>query len=187
MIDVYCFFRIEYPARDDSYFAGYWINGTRSWIYVNIYDFYGWLKNNIPDYYKEVRGRHFFFSKKSIVEDFNSKKEDRRSKARNALNQYFQCCYEHNGLQDFSKMTDLQTMSPVFRGVQMMFVHSNISSPFISTIDNKYMCEEFGYNWVNDLFADADRHGFSFFDDAAGHLSPSYNFRTGFYDSGSPR
>lgn len=186
MIDVYRFFRIEHAARDDSFFAGYRVNGIRSWIYVNIDDFYNWLKNNMPAYYKEVRGRHFFFSKKSIEEDFNSKKVDRRVKAREALNQYFQCCYEHNGLQDFSKMTDLQTMSPVFREVHLLFVHNN-DNYLISTVRDEAMCKEFGINWLKDLMYDAEKHGFSFFNDGAGHIRPSYNFRTGFYDSGSTR
>ena len=140
----------------------------------------------MPDYSKEVRGRHFFFAKKSIVEDFNSKKEDRRVKAREALNQYFQCCYEHNGLQDFSKMTDLQTMSPVFRDVHLLFFHNDDNFVF-STIDNDDMCKDFGADWLEDLFYDAEKHGLSFFDDGAGHITPPYNFRTGFYDSGSTR
>ena len=186
MVEVTHLSRLEQAVGNDMYYACYKVNGITSWIYVDIDDFYNWLKNNIPEYSKEVRGRHFFFSKKSIVEDFNSKKVDRQTKARNAMSRYFTCCYDNNGLQDFNKMIDLQTFSPVFRGVQKMFLYNN-NNFFLSTIDNKFMCEKFGYSWLNDLRRDVSKHGLSLFDDGAGHISLPYNFRTMFYDSGSSR
>lgn len=178
--------RIEQYSGDDLYFASYDIGNVRSWIFVNIDDFYSWLERSNPNYYKVVRNRHFFFKKYSIVEEFNSKDFDRASMAKHALNSYFDCCYKNNGLQDFSKMIDLQDMSPVFREVQLRFVRWD-TGPFISTIQNIYMHEHYGPNWIDDLIKDGARYGLKFFDDGAGHLSPQYNFRTLFYDSGSSR
>ena len=186
MIDVLSLLRIHNYNRDDSYFASYSINGITSWIFINIDDFYNWLKENIPDYNKELRARHFFFKKYSIIEDFKSNKPDRVLKARNALNQYFESCYKFNGLQDFSKMIDLQSMSPLFRDVQLSFVEFS-SGPFISIIDNNYLSRNYGSNWLNDLISEGNRIGVEFFNDGAGHLSPQYNFRTLFYDSGPSR
>lgn len=57
----------------------------------------------------------------------------------------------------------------------------------ISTVRDEAMCKEFGINWLKDLMYDAEKHGFSFFNDGAGHIRPLYNFQTGFYDSGSTR
>lgn len=185
VLNVLCF---ENGAGDDSYFASYRINNIKSWIFININDFYKWLQKNIPDYSREVRGRHFFFSKKSIVEDFNSKKEDRCLKARDALSRYFQCCYENGGLQDFSKMIDLQSMSLLFREVQLSFVFWD-RKPFLSLNGGEYFryAEKYGSNWVNELIDEGRRYNLRFFNDCAGHLYPDYNFRTLFYDSGSTR
>ena len=182
MINVTMLMRIEPYIGDDLYYSSYKIGNIRSWIFINIDDFYSWLERTDPNYNKEVRNRHIFFKKYSIVEDFNSKDSARALKAKLVLKSYFECCLQNNGLQDFSKMIDLQTMSPVFREVQLGFVQWD-HSPFISTIQNLYMYEHYGPNWIDDLIKDGARYGLRFFDDGAGHLSPQYNFRTLFYDS----
>ena len=71
MIEVLNFYRLKQATGDDKYFAAYMINGITSWIYVDIDDFYSWLERTDPNYYKVVRNRHFFFKKKTIVEEFN--------------------------------------------------------------------------------------------------------------------
>ena len=185
MVDVIMLKRFKNYNSEDSYFASYNIGNIKSWIFVNIDDFYSWLERADSDYYKEVRSRHFFFKKYSIVEDFNSEKSERAFKAKQVLNSYFECCRQNNGLQDFAKMIDLQSMSPVFRDVQLRFVAW--SDPFLSLVDNDYMFKKFGRNWYSDLIADARKHNLEFFDDGAGHLFPHYNCRTLFYDSGSSR
>ena len=183
MVNVNMIMRLKHYSGEDSYFASYNIGNIKSWIFVNIDDFYSWLERNNSDYYKVLRNCHFFFKKYTIVEEFDSKDSDRSLMAKRVLNSYFDCCYENNGLQDFNKMIDLQSMSPIFRAVQLDFVEWD-SKPYVS-IYGPSIYDKYGSKWVDDLINDAKAHGLNFFNDCAGHLYPDYNFRTLFYDSGS--
>lgn len=191
MIDVLCFVRID-TAGDSLYYAYYSIDNIKGGVFVNIKDFYKWLKIYDNSYYVELRGRHFFFKEKSISEDYwNREKPERRVKAKKALDSYLFACHANNGLPNLCERIDLQLMSPLFQEVQNTFLYSSRLSPHVSYVslsrDNKYYSQKYGKYWYKDLIEEGKRIGYDFSDDGTAELYADRRFRTMFYDSGSTR
>lgn len=191
MIEVLYFIDLNRVA-DKIYYAYYSVDGVKGGVYVNIKDFYNWLKVHDNLYYKELRGRHFFFKESSIVEDFwNRKKPERMEKAKQTLDSYFFACHTNNGLPNLYSRIDLQFMSPLFQEVQNKFLYSSDLSPHVSyaalSYYNKYYSKKYGKYWYKDLIEEGKRIGYKFSDDGTAELFADSRFRTMFYDSGSTR
>lgn len=193
MVEVLYFTCFDKNAVGDlSYFVLYSVNDVKGSVFVNIEDFYKWLKVRDNAYYRELRGRHFFFKEKSIYEDYwNRGKPERQLKAKKALDSYLYACHVNNGLPDLSKRIDLQTMSPLFQEVQNKFLYSSMALPCVTSVtlsnEQQYFAKKYGKYWYKDLINEGKRIGYMFREDGTGEIAPDRNFRTMFYDSGVPR
>lgn len=177
---------------DNKFFICYKIDSIKSWTYLNISDFYKWISKNDAVYFKFLKSRHFFFKNNVIFEEYSSSDSSRKNRAIHALNCYLVACYNFNGIQDFSKMIDLQKTSLLFRDAHSRLVNSLKSCIHLPCNDNeeKYFSSCYGRDWKILLDAEANKLNLCSITKICYDCDDVYmgeKLRTMFYDSGSTR